>query len=136
MKTRIYGYTFWWERIDQENYLIRSEIPTPNGVLKEYEGFFSGILGHFLECCIFRHKSTKCTHTSFLYDKLQYRPIQNPPPPSQMHGGELYFNCMHTIPRPSIGFSKGQRFVQSNLMNFCIRCKYTKTVFWFGSLRK
>ena len=43
-----------------------AEMPTLNGDLKEYECHFSGIWGHFPECCIFRHKSTKCTHTSLL----------------------------------------------------------------------
>ena len=51
-------------------------MPTLNGgALQEYERHFSGIWGHFQECSIFRHKSTKGTHTSFLEDELQYHII-------------------------------------------------------------
>ena len=45
---------------------INAKMPTPNDALQEYERHFSGIWEHFLECRIFRHKSTKCMHTSFL----------------------------------------------------------------------
>ena len=47
-------------------FLPPPERRTLNGTLQEYESHFSGIWGHFLECLIFRHKSTKCTHTRFL----------------------------------------------------------------------
>ena len=62
------------------------EMPTLNGALQEYERHFSGIWGHFPECCIFPHKGAKFTHTSFLQDELQYRLIQYLLPPSQIHG--------------------------------------------------
>ena len=43
-----------------------TEMSTLNGALQEYERHFSGMRGHFPECCIFHDKSTKCTLTSFL----------------------------------------------------------------------
>ena len=52
-----------------QNYLTNvtiAEMLTLNVALQEYERHFSGIWGHFPECCVFFHKSTKCTHTSFL----------------------------------------------------------------------
>ena len=71
------------------------EMQTLNGALQEYERHFSGIWGHFPECPIFRHKSTKCTH-KFLVRRDSIVP---------------YFNFLHNIFEPSIGFRKGQRFV-------------------------
>ena len=67
---------------------------TVNGALQEYERHFSGIWGHFPECRIFCHKSTKFTHTSFLQDELQYSLIQYPLPPSQMHESLTSTSCI------------------------------------------
>ena len=91
--------------------IFTSEMLTINGALQEYERHFSGIWEHFPECGIFCHKSTKCTHTSDLYNELQYCLIQYPLPPSRMHGWELYLDLGHNISLSSTGFSKGQKFV-------------------------
>ena len=55
-----------------------TEMPNLKGALQEYERHFSGIWGHFPECCIFHHKSTKCTHT-------RLASISPYTVPSQMH---------------------------------------------------
>ena len=89
-------------------------MPTLNGSLQEYERHFSGIWGHFPECCIFCLKSTKCTH-KFLVRQASISPNTVPLPPSQMHhaGSFTSISCIFSSPQLASD-SKGQRFVYSD----------------------